>query len=653
MSELPPCKYGAACTRKNPAHFAEFSHHDGAAAPAAASCNYLAGKTACFSGGLAGMVRRVCKEKAEALGAHVVDGVNKTTDILFVGNAPGSKLVKAQELGVEVLDEEDFKAILEGTFRTKGKAPPPAPAAPAPAPPPAPVEEEPVVAPHPAKKSKKNDGTPMVKPLAVPPLPMHHKQAQPVPKQQPSDIEPVAPPAPGPTPNGKPRCMYGHSCYRKNPKHFEEYYHSPPRHEATAEPQPVARDATDENHSGSDTDVMDETECITPDEVAPHKAAAVAESVAEPVAVPAADAGPEPLHPMESGQLVDIHSTTTSTVYQIKRVADHYYCTCQAWKNQNAPVDARTCKHLREYLGDAFERWRLGPNAADSRRPLVRASDKDVPRLLLAFRWDHKEVPTGWWLSEKLDGVRAYWNGKEFISRLGNAFLAPAWFVEGLPSDITLDGELWGGRGKFQQTVSIVKTANSSHWPEVRYQVFDAPELKLPFEQRMETIRKRFAKDKPKYATLVEQTLCKGPQHLQEMLDQVTQGGGEGLMLRKPGSIYVAGRSNTLLKVKVFHDAEAKVVGYEPGKGKHQGRVGALHVTLPNGKRFKVGTGLSDRERENPPAVGEFVTFSYQELTPDGIPRFPAFVRVRKDMDERAFTAQALLAADRPSSPRE
>jgi len=117
---------------------------------------------------------------------------------------------------------------------------------------------------------------------------------------------------------------------------------------------------------------------------------------------------------------------------------------------------------------------------------------------------------------------------------------------------------------------------------------------------------------------------------------EVRELGGEGLMLRKPQSTYERTRSTSLLKVKKFLDAEAVVTGYQAGKGRHKGRVGALWVKLSNGKECKVGTGLKDKDRENPPAVGAVVTVKYQELTKDGKPRFPVFVGVRTDGDPNA-----------------
>jgi DNA ligase-1 len=107
--------------------------------------------------------------------------------------------------------------------------------------------------------------------------------------------------------------------------------------------------------------------------------------------------------------------------------------------------------------------------------------------------------------------------------------------------------------------------------------------------------------------------------------------GGEGLMLRQPGSHYEAGRSPTLLKVKTFHDAEGRVVEHVPGKGRHKGRLGAVVVAMPDGQTFSVGTGFSDAQRNNPPPIGTVITYRFQELTDRGVPRFPSFVRVRTD----------------------
>ncbi|MCA9617132.1 MAG: DNA ligase, partial [Myxococcales bacterium] len=233
-------------------------------------------------------------------------------------------------------------------------------------------------------------------------------------------------------------------------------------------------------------------------------------------------------------------------------------------------------------------------------------------------------------MSEKLDGVRAYWNGEHFVSRLGNRFFAPDWFVEKLPKT-PLDGELFGGRKRFQRTVGIVKRFDGGElWKDLRFVVFDAPSHEGTFEERIEHCRDVCSRSGD-YASWHEHVVCRDVDHLREELARVEALGGEGLMMRRPKSRYEAGRSSSLLKVKTFFDAEALVVGHEAGAGKHQGRLGALVLELENGVRFNVGTGFSDAERENPPPLGALVTFRYQELSDAGVPRFPTYVGVRID----------------------
>ena len=227
--------------------------------------------------------------------------------------------------------------------------------------------------------------------------------------------------------------------------------------------------------------------------------------------------------------------------------------------------------------------------------------------------------------------MRAYWDGKQFLSRLGNRFHPPPWFVENFP-DHPLDGELWGGRKLFQRTVGIVKRQDQSPlWKDLLYVVFDAPGHPGTFEERIEHAKKVIEERRLAYVRVHEHSICSGPDHLREELARIEALGGEGLMARKPGSKYEAGRSSTLLKVKTFHDAEARVVAHAPGAGKHKGRLGALVVELADGTRFNIGTGFSDAERGSPPPIGSIVTFRYQELSDGGVPRFPSYVGVRID----------------------
>ncbi len=328
--------------------------------------------------------------------------------------------------------------------------------------------------------------------------------------------------------------------------------------------------------------------------------------------------------------------------YVLKNIGGVYSCSCPAWRNQSIAIEKRSCKHLRKLRGDAAEAARTG-GALPQRPAKAKASGDDSsgsegaevsgPPLLLAESWDNAADLAGWWLSEKLDGVRAYWDGKQFLSRQGNIYHAPDWFIEGLPA-VPLDGELWIDRKKFQRTVSIVRRQDKGDlWNEVRYLVFDAPAATGGFEDRLAFLKDTLSKKgAAKFARQHAHDRCKSLDALRAELARIESLGGEGLMLRQPGSSYVAGRSATLLKVKTFHDAEAVVVGHQAGAGRHKGRLGALLVKASDGTDFAIGTGFSDRERENPPAIGATVTFRYQELSDAGVPRFPSWVGVRQDV---------------------
>jgi DNA ligase-1 len=351
---------------------------------------------------------------------------------------------------------------------------------------------------------------------------------------------------------------------------------------------------------------------------------------------------------LEVGQTTEMKGSG-SRPYIIKNCgAGGYSCTCPAWRNQSIDPARRTCKHIRKLRGDEAEEARLGAvGELPSRKPEGEAT---APAVLLAEAWDTQTNLAGWWMSEKLDGVRAYWDGKQFLSRQGNLFLAPPWFVEGLP-DTPLDGELWMDRKKFQAIVGIVKSPDRPEaWRGLRYVVFDAPAHGGAFESRLGFLEDFVRVHTPPFVQVLGQQPCKGVDHLRAELRRVEALGGEGLMLRQPGSRYEAGRSSTLLKVKTFHDAEARVVGHLPGEGKHKGRVGSLRVALSNGLLFSVGTGLSDAERVDPPPVGSVITFRYQELTDTGVPRFPSYVGVRRDGEQTPAPITPVVRTDAPPS---
>ena len=252
-------------------------------------------------------------------------------------------------------------------------------------------------------------------------------------------------------------------------------------------------------------------------------------------------------------------------------------------------------------------------------------------KVLLAKKFDAaKHNVDGWLASEKLDGMRAFWDGSELLSRNGKRIAAPDWFTASLPPDAQLDGELFIGRGQFQKTVSVCRkqVPVDLEWRQVKFMAFDLLTSGSPtFHQRYELLSRMKLPPRVQVVEHRETMTADVP----ALLRQYEAVGAEGVMLRDPASQYERKRSNTLLKVKSFLDADATVIGHQPGTGKHRGRLGALLCLLDDQTEFGIGTGFTDRQRENPPAVGERVTFSFFEFTDAGVPRFPAFIGVRGD----------------------
>ncbi|NVM87789.1 DNA ligase-1 [Variovorax sp. SG517] len=258
-------------------------------------------------------------------------------------------------------------------------------------------------------------------------------------------------------------------------------------------------------------------------------------------------------------------------------------------------------------------------------------SREAAPSLMLAETYRPGMSLADYWVSEKYDGVRAYWDGRQLWTRGGERIVAPAWFTAPLPKQ-PLDGELWAGRGRFSHAVSTARnqTPNDVAWHEMRFMAFDLPTQPGDFTARLAALRKLLPVTDAPWVVPVPQERATTHEALQALLDKTVKMGGEGLMLHRGASLYKGERGNDLLKVKPYEDAEARVIEHLPGKGRHSSRLGALVVETPEGKRFRLGTGLTDAERENPPAIGTWVTYRYNGLTAKGLPRFARFMRVRE-----------------------
>ncbi len=274
----------------------------------------------------------------------------------------------------------------------------------------------------------------------------------------------------------------------------------------------------------------------------------------------------------------------------------------------------------------------------------VTVAAQSKPPLMLANVYSPAVQLADYWVSEKYDGVRGFWDGQKLLTRGGQPINAPAWFTANWPNT-PMDGELWAWRGQFQKAVSTVRqqSPDDAAWRSIKFMAFDLPAEPGPFTDRLSTLNGVVKKLAVPWVQAVPQSKVASHAALQIQLKQITKAGkdgisagAEGLMLHRGSSLYKGVRSDDLLKVKTHDDAEARVIAHVPGKGKYAGQIGALLVEMSAvdgkpAKRFKLGTGLSDAQRQNPPAIGSQVTYRFRGLNDSGLPRFASFMRVRTD----------------------
>lgn len=256
---------------------------------------------------------------------------------------------------------------------------------------------------------------------------------------------------------------------------------------------------------------------------------------------------------------------------------------------------------------------------------------RDAPALMLANVHEAGAIRVAeYWVSEKYDGIRAYWSGEALLTRTGQRIRAPAWFTSGWPRE-ALDGELWIGRGRFEEVLATVRDTvpDDAAWRKVRYMVFDLPSHAGPFSERVRALEALLVRAASTTLAPVRQWQIQDEVSLERELAAIVRAGGEGLILHKADSLYHAGRSDDLLKVKSYRDAEACVTAHIPGNGKYANMLGALEVRTPEGIVFRIGSGFTDEQRKHPPAVGTCITYRYHGLTANGVPRFARFLRTR------------------------
>lgn len=265
------------------------------------------------------------------------------------------------------------------------------------------------------------------------------------------------------------------------------------------------------------------------------------------------------------------------------------------------------------------------------------AADKTAPALMLANVYRPGIELSAYWLSEKHDGVRGYWDGRRLLTRGGEPIRAPAWFTAGWPAE-PMDGELWAGRGRFEEAVSTVRRQQPEEaaWQRIRFMVFDLPAHPGVFNERITAYTQHVRALSQPWVQAVAQERIGHHAELLKRLDHMVRAGGEGLMLHRGDAMYQAVRNDDLLKVKTHDDAEARVIAHLPGQGRYASLLGALLVETADGQRFRLGSGFSAIQRKEPPPVGAWITYRYRGLHGSGLPRFASFLRERPDLDLNA-----------------
>lgn len=271
----------------------------------------------------------------------------------------------------------------------------------------------------------------------------------------------------------------------------------------------------------------------------------------------------------------------------------------------------------------------------------TQAFAKESPKIQLATVYkSSSQQPISineYWVSEKLDGIRGYWNGTNLFTRNGNLIHAPSWFTINWPNK-PIDGELWSGRGEFEIISSCVRRKAQapekelSCWQKIRFMIFDLPKNSGTFKQRIEQMRQLTLRVNSPYLSVIKQDKTTSIAILHQRLSNIVNSGGEGLMLHHQDAYYKTGRNSDLMKLKQYNDAEAIVITHIAGKGKYKYQLGSLEVKMPSGLTFKVGTGFTDKQRQSPPPIGSIITYKYIGKTARGVPRFASFLRIREPL---------------------
>lgn len=253
------------------------------------------------------------------------------------------------------------------------------------------------------------------------------------------------------------------------------------------------------------------------------------------------------------------------------------------------------------------------------------------PNVMLLQNYDNQNIE-GWVMSEKLDGVRGYWDGKALLTRQGLSLSPPSYFTKNFPP-FAIDGELFTERNQFEEISSITKSFKDERWEKIKLYVFDVPDAEGNLFERLNVLKNYLKAHPTPYIEIIEQIPIRNKIHLYEFLAEVENKQGEGVVLRNPNAPYERKRSSQILKLKTTYDEECTVIAHHKGKGQFENVMGSLTCKNDRGE-FKIGSGFNLNERENPPPIGAIITYKYRGLTNSGKPRFATYWRERKENTE-------------------
>lgn len=253
--------------------------------------------------------------------------------------------------------------------------------------------------------------------------------------------------------------------------------------------------------------------------------------------------------------------------------------------------------------------------------------------LMLLENYINQDI-SGWVISEKLDGVRGYWNGKQLLSRQGNPFSVPEYFIAGFPP-FAIDGELFSERNQFEHISAVTRSLEDKGWHKLKLYVFDVPYAQGNLFERLAMLESYLKTNPTPYIQIIPQIplpqdKAKSALQLQQFLAKIEAVQGEGVIVRNPNAPYEAKRSTQILKFKTALDEECTVIAHHKGKGQFENALGSLTCENHRGQ-FKIGSGFNLQERIAPPPIGTQITYKYRGLTKNGKPRFATYWRERKE----------------------